>query len=279
MPILKSICSYVNKSTPYCKGFARQVGIGALLGGIVGFVMIFLQPFGTYSFQSNKKYLIFCGFGIVYFLLYLLWSRLENIWHVHKSKKWSIKNEISSFLFFVLLSSIPIHFYNQIFLNGLFTLSFSFVDYLNHWGWFVQHSILPISILLMPVFFFLRNRLGTLEPEKNNDLVQLFGTNKQEKITLKKESLLYVKASENYIDIYFDEDNTLGHTTFRNTLAVIHKQAPFLKKAHRSYLVNTATIKTITGNSQNAKIVFYHDGLEIPLSKSYFKKVKFALGL
>jgi len=55
------------------------------------------------------------------------------------------------------------------------------------------------------------------------------------------------------------------------------KQAPFLFKSHRSYLVNISRIRNITGNSQNAKIEFNYDDLHIPLSKSYYKTVKSAL--
>ena len=108
--------------------------------------------------------------------------------------------------------------------------------------------------------------------------ITLFGSNKDEKITLNKEELLFVQASENYVDIYYKKDDGVEHKTFRNTLAAVKKQAPFLYKSHRSYLVNTSAIKTVSGHSQNAKIALHQEGLEVPLSKSYYKTIKLAMG-
>ena len=251
--------------------------VGAILGGIVTFIMIFLQPFGTYSYESNHKYLIFLGFGLVIFIMYLLWARIENLWYDSKSKKWEIRYEIVSFLLFILISSIPIHFYNQVFLNDFFSSKFDGYEYLKHGLWFFQHSIVPIMLILFPFYIYLRNRFGELITPDSLNAIDIFGINKDEKLTIQKEALLFVKASENYVNIYFTKNNIVQYKTFRNTLSAIHTQAPFLQKSHRSYLVNVSSIKKINGNSQNAKIAFHSDGLDIPLSKSYYKNIKSTL--
>ena len=109
--------------------------------------------------------------------------------------------------------------------------------------------------------------------------IEFCGINKGEKILIQKEDVLFIKASENYVDIFYKNESTVKHETFRNTLTAINRQAPFLHQCHRSYLVNISTIKVVKGNSQNAKIEFHHDDLDIPLSKSYYKTIKSTLSI
>ncbi|MDT0606382.1 LytTR family DNA-binding domain-containing protein [Croceitalea rosinachiae] len=241
--------------------------------------MIFLQPFGTYSFESNHKYLIFFGFGLLFFMMYLLWSRIENLWYNYKSKNWEIKDEIISFILFILISSVPIHFYNEVFLNDFFNSKYYEYDYLKHGLWFFQHSIVPIMLILLPFYIYLRSKFGELITSDSLNEIDIYGINKDEKITIKKEELLYIKASENYVNIYYTKNNIIQLKTFRSTLTAVKKQVPFLYKSHRSYLVNLSEIKAIKGNSQNGKIEFHYEGLLVPLSKSYYKTIKSMLGI
>lgn len=132
-------------------------------------------------------------------------------------------------------------------------------------------------LIILPFYLFLRYHFGELITHEIVEEVEFMGLNKDEKLKVRKEAVLIVKASENYVDIYYAEDNSVRHITFRNTLTAISQHAPFLNRSHRSYLVNIANIKTVTGNSQNARIVFHSNDLEIPLSKSYYKNIKSTL--
>lgn len=268
---------FLAKQIPYIYSFKRQILTGVLLGGVVIFIMIFLQPFDTYSFESNHKYLIFSGFGLVLFIIYMFCTRIENLWYNHKSKRWSIKDEIVSFAVLLFMSSIFIHLYNQVYLNDFFNSKYSFNDYLKHGLWFFQHSIVPVMFILLPFYLYIRNRFGELVTAESLSEIEISGINKGEKIVIQKEDILYIKASENYVQIFYSNDKTIQQKTFRNTLTAMSEQAPFLYRSHRSYLVNISSIKTIKGNSQNAKIEFHLDDMDIPLSKSYYKKVKSAL--
>lgn len=268
---------FLFKQIPYNFNFKKQFLIGSILGGVVIFIMIFLQPFDTYRFESKHKYLIFSGFGLVFLMVYLFCTRVENLWYNHKNKSWEIRFEIVSFLAFVLFSSIPIHFYNQVFLNDLFNSNYTIFEYLKHGLWFFRHSIIPVMLLLLPFYLYFRNKFGELISPESLSEIEFHGINKGEKISLQKDAILFVKASENYVKIFYIKDNAIHHEIFRNTLTAINKQAPFLYKSHRSYLVNISTINAVIGNSQNAKIQFHQDGLEIPLSKSFYKNIKSAL--
>lgn len=239
--------------------------------------MVFLEPFGTYQFESNNKYLIFSGFGFLFSISYLLNTRIENLWYNYLNKKWGIKQEALSFLSLLFVSSILIHFYNQVFLNNLFNYEFDGFEYIKHGIWFFRHSLIPVMLLLLPFYVYFRNKFGELITSEPSNEIEFFGLNKDEKIMIQKTEVLFVKASENYVEIFYSKKDTIQHKTFRNTLSAINLQAPFLIQCHRSYLVNLTTIKSVKGNSQNAKIEFHYDGLNIPLSKSYYNSIKSAL--
>ena len=267
----------LSKQIPYTYSFKKQFLIGAILGFIVAFIMVFLQPFDTYRFESNDKYLILSGFGLIQVILYIINTRMENLWYNYKNKRWTIKHEIASFLSLLFVSSILIHFYNQVFLNDFFDYEYKKFEYIKHGLWFFRKSIIPIILILLPFYIYFRNKFGELITSKSLSEIEFSGINKGEKILIQKEAVLFVKSSENYVEFFYKKDNTIQHKTFRNTLTAIHKQAPFLYQCHRSYLVNIDTIKTIKGNSQNAKIKIHHYDLDIPLSKSYYKTIKSAI--
>lgn len=271
--MLKSL----SKSIPYNYSFRNQLLIGSLLGLVVSFIMIFLQPFGTFDFESEHKNLIFFGFGVLIAILYLFWARIENVWYDKKDKNWLVKYELVSFILFMLMASLPIHLYNQIFLNDFLDNPTFGLEYVKHGLWFLRVSIVPIMLILFPFYYFLRNRMGDLVTVESSNEIEISGINKGEVITINKDDLLYVQAAENYVNFYYLQGGEVKYKTFRNTLSAISKQAPFLQKSHRSYLVNVGSIKDVKGNSQNAKIEFLAEGLHIPLSKSFYKNIKSAL--
>jgi hypothetical protein len=265
---------FLHRRIPYTYNYRNQILIALILGFLVAFIMIFLGPFDTDRFESDHKYLILSGFGFLFSILYFIYARIENLCYTCQNQKWVVKYEIASFLSFLFIASIPIHFYNQVFLNNLFKHEFYGYEYLKHWLWFFGYSIVPVMFILLPFYLYFRNKFGVLITSETLNEVAFYGLNNEEKIVIQKESLLYVQASENYVKIFYKQGDGLKHKTIRNTLKAIKKQAPFLNQCHRSYVVNVTNIKMVNGNSQNASIAFHDDKLRIPLSKSYYKTIK-----
>ena len=270
---------FLSKQIPYNYSFQKQFLTALILGFILAFILVFLRPFDMDGFESNHKYLILFGFGILFSIVYVIHTRMENLWYNYKNKRWEIKYEIVSFLTLLVVSGILIHFYNQVFLNDFFKYDYKKYEYIKHGLWFFQRSVVPIMLVLLPFYVYLRKKFGELIASESFSVIEFFGINKGEKIQIQKEAVLFIKASENYVEIFYEKEKNIQHKTFRNTLTVMKRQAAFLLQCHRSYLVNISTIKAVKGNSQNAKIEFHHEGLEIPLSKSYYKTIKSALSI
>lgn len=260
--------SFFTQQIHFIAAFKRKLLVGCILGLFLSFIIIFLQPFDTNQFQSKNRYLLLSGFGFLLFAVFVLQSMMENTWYHRRNKVWLVIYEIVSTTLFFIFSGTVIYFYNSMVINGL---NYSFKDYWNY----LSSIVLVMIPLFAPLFLYLRQKFGEkIIPPSITSFV-LSGENKNETLRLEKEEVLFVRAIENYVEILFvNQNKTIVSKTFRQTLANVWQQLPFLEKCHRSYLVNRSTIKEIKGNSQSAKISFLHGEQKIPLSKTYYKQLK-----
>lgn len=253
----------------FLSSIKTKVWVGLILSIYLNFIVIVLQPFDTSQFQAEYKTLLLSGYGILVGLLFPIYGRFENIWYFRKRKIWLVKYEIISALLFCFLAGSVLYLYNIYVVN--IGLSVSFGSY-KRFLFVTTAGMMPVFV---PPMVYLRQRLGEriLPPIKNSFI--LVGENKHEQLQLQKQDLLFVKAVENYVEICFvDATQKVISKTFRQTLSNVGQQLPFLEKCHRSYLVNLSEVSEVIGNSQVAKIIFKTGDKEIPLSKTYYKRIK-----
>ena len=91
---------------------------------------------------------------------------------------------------------------------------------------------------------------------------------------LKQKDILFARSENNYVFIYYLDDELVKKIMLRNTLSKVQKQALFLIKSHRSYLINPKKIVSLKVNSQNANLLLKSFDEKIPVSKTYFKKIQ-----
>ena len=260
--------NFLNKQIPFINSIKKKILVAFILGFLLAFIIIFLEPFDTNNYETNYKNLILSGFGILFFSIFIIYSNIESILYHRFHKIWRVSNEIISTFIFFTVSGTVIYLYNHRFINGEV---YSIKSYLLYF----KNIILVFIPIFSPIFIYLRNKFGELMIPIPKNTISIIGENKNETLKLNKKELLYIKAVENYIDIFFiDSNNTIKFRTFRQTLSKTNKQLPFLEKCHRSYLLNIEKIEKITGNSQNAKISFSNIEQTIPLSKTYYTKIK-----
>lgn len=247
----------------------RQTLVGLILCVYLCFIVIVLQPFDTSQFDAEYKTLLLSGYGIFAGLVFIIQGRIERSWYDRTGKVWTVGYEIGAALLFCFLSGTVLYMYNRTIVNN-------FKEYTLWTYWrFLSVTVTCMIPVFIPLMVWLRQRFGErIVPIAESSMV-LIGENKNEVLALEKEHLLYVKAVENYVEICFtDSHRKVVSLTFRQTLSNVYEQLPFLEKCHRSYLVNTANIKELVGNSQGARITFARGEKEIPLSKTYYKQIK-----
>jgi hypothetical protein len=96
------------------------------------------------------------------------------------------------------------------------------------------------------------------------------------KFSLKKEDLLYLEASDNYVSIYYLDQNKISTYLLRNNLKRIDQDllGTGLLRCHRSYMVNFEKIKLIRRDKDG--LILELDNVQktvLPVSRTYIDNI------
>jgi DNA-binding LytR/AlgR family response regulator len=75
---------------------------------------------------------------------------------------------------------------------------------------------------------------------------------------------------DNYVNVYWDENNTLKTTMLRSTLSDLATQLlvlPSVFRCHRGWLVNTRKVSRVQGNAQGLRLSLNLLSQHVPVSR------------
>ena len=219
----------------------------------------FIKPFDDGTISSKQWILISIGFSLIAFLCYGLITLIQKKVY-RKGSKWNIGFEIISILSFYLFFLLSTYFYYKSpVLNG----GYSFFEFLNI-------IILKLALISTPVIVLVRIYFVKLIPIKvetittENDDIIIRGENKLDILKIKRDDLVCVSNSQNYVEIFFLVESQLKTKLIRSTLKKVQKDFDFLVQIHRSHLINPIHFKTW----KNQDTIFLTQ-IELPVSKNY----------
>lgn len=96
------------------------------------------------------------------------------------------------------------------------------------------------------------------------------------RLVVAADSLFYIEASDNYVDIHYLNKGRIVNFLLRNSLKNIEKSFSDRKllRCHRSYIVNANKVRIIRKTEEGLCIDFDYDGIpNIPISKTYSTRV------
>ena len=96
------------------------------------------------------------------------------------------------------------------------------------------------------------------------------------RLTLKSSDLIYLQASDNYVDIFFQSGDKIRSYLLRNTLKQLelNLEGMPLLRCHRSYMVNVHRVKILKRDRGQFKLWLDEEGkIQIPVSRSYADSV------
>lgn len=212
----------------------------------------FIKPFDDGTINSRQWILISVGFSLISFLCYGLIAVIQkNVYQ--KVLKWNIVFEIIILLLFHLLFLIMTYLYYKCpILNG----GFGFLK-------FLQVIILKSALISTPIIVLARIYSVKLIPIQDENIV-IRGENKLDILKIKKNNLVCISNSQNYVEIFYTEDNQIKTKLIRSTLKKIQKDLDFLVQIHRSHLINPTHFKAW----KNQDTIFLTQ-IELPVSKNY----------
>jgi len=121
----------------------------------------------------------------------------------------------------------------------------------------------------------LSERIKSMPKEQGIPIILTGNTKEQVKASI--DNILYIEAADNYMDVYFLEENKVTHKLLRSTIKQIEgqlKSYPSFVRCHRAYIVNIDQITNIEGNAQGYKLKLQNSSKEIPVSRTYMQTLR-----
>ena len=249
------------------------------------FISLFLFIFRPYGLESlaQKEFYHFVGFGgvtaVVMWLFYFGLPLLKP--GLYDEDQWTIGKEFSSTIAIILLIATG---------NWLYTLrtglsQVSLINFGYSLGITAAVGTFPVAGII--TWTYVRTLKKTLSDAEKLDQ-QLLHKSAQaaaaptgkltisddegkDKIELAQEQLLYVAAAENYVAVFYLENNQLRKKLLRNTLQQVEEMlSPFemMFRCHRSYLINFNHLLHVNGSAQGYQIQLQEVPIMLPVARS-----------
>jgi hypothetical protein len=230
--------------------------VGLLIALWIFAFAFIIKPFddGTLNFRS--WFLISFGFSILAFFCYNVLAVVQKSIY-KKISKWNLSLEIGSILFFFLIYLFGVYsFYKSPILKG----GYNFSE-------FFSIIFIKIALILTPVIILARRYLIKLIPLKD-DILTFTGENKLDILKIKKADLVCISNAQNYVEIFYLENEKLHSKLIRSSLKKTLDDFTFLVQIHRSHLINPSHFKSW----RNSNTVILTQ-IELPVSKNYKESI------
>ena len=151
------------------------------------------------------------------------------------------------------------------------------------WDEFVLTSRIAIVLALVPytiscllIALFKGKKESDLptrqEPHFPLEHITLSDENNKSVITLKADSIIFMKAADNYVEVYYYDQMEVHKKLIRTRLKQIEQKLSHvdLIRIHRSYIVNQQKIRIVNRIGSKLELRMMHiDGLSFPVSSTY----------
>lgn len=272
------LINLLNKKYPQ-NYLIRKPFIGTLLILAISFVFIILyKPFNVHPVRSFTF-----GFTMAVYCISMAIPVL-TIAHVLKlfsyfseSKNWTLGKEIFAVILLLLGMGLFVYF-----------TGFIMEEPADRWNWLTFSSSMLIGILvgLVPISFFtlinfrylfvndisLEYHPAAFHPYQvqNEDKIRIPSQLKKEELHLYPEELVYAESDGNYVVFYLHINGQLQKRMVRNSMQQIEQHLSgfqFIKRVHRTFMVNLKCICSVKGNSLGYRIRLTGTDAEIPVSR------------
>ncbi len=280
----------------------RLRGFG--FGLFVFLFLFFFQPFSLNLFDAKKLLYVTLVYGAATAAVILTGGWIFSSWIIPKldEEKWTLGKQIAWNVLLMVLIALLNVYVTQL----MHQMTLPLWWWLVMLKWVLMLGVLPVAVAeLIAYNQHLRYNLKTATrlsqlvqqqtvipdagsdsattsgniahqnftkplPDGNGSII-LTGENQGEKLELAHENLLAVQALDNYVNVFWKEDQQLHSTLLRNTLSNIADQvsgAAYMFRSHRSWLVNVQRVARVDGNAQGLKLSVELMDQQVPVSRS-----------
>ena len=260
---------YLNKPYPFNDDFKHNLQIILGISLVVFLFLLLYKPLDLSALDLYDKVYLLLGFALVtLFSLGINLLLLPALFpRIFLSGKWKIKYEILWNLWILLTITVGYFFYAR--LTGLYELNFSTLIRILLFG------IIPVSLLIvinqnrrLKMNFHSAGKMGHAADGSSVAVVTFPSKYKHGNV----HELVMIHSAQNYIEIYWKEDEQLQKTMIRNTLGNASKQVkrfPFLMRCHRTCIVNLKYVTRLKSSPHGYHIHVEGISDEIHVSRSF----------
>ena len=152
---------------------------------------------------------------------------------------------------------------------------------------FKTFFILLIPYTMCYIFFIWQERVAQLrtitqrlaedETLLQAAYIQIYDDKGDMRLSIRRENLLFVESADNYVCVWYVNNNQPKKVMVRNTLKHIaeHLDSTHIRRCHRSYVVNLDLVKVLRREKEGVFVELGIDGVpDIPISKTYIENVQ-----
>jgi len=289
MPILKKLKAQLNRPYPLIFCTEHNARNSLLVGVFVALFLYLFEPFGhDKTTNLHWKLPVALGFGLVSLVVsWLNFNFLPKItprWI--KEDDWKVKHEmlaVSWLIFTIGLGNFVLsHFVSETEFSLLWAVQFQGYT-------FLLGSIISVFFFLVEQNWMLNRHLNNaremnqwlesshVASREVNDLLELTSENEKERIKIKNSNLIFIRAADNYVEIFRQKNESVDMILLRSSLKRMEdllKTHPHIRRCHRAYLVNLNQIHRVVGDSQGYQLQFRNTPLTVPVSRNYAKEIR-----
>ena len=286
------ITSLLKQPYPLVLDHRRQVALAVGSGLFVALFLTVFQPFGLQQWTSPHKVPVLLGYGMVTTAGTLfLELGVRQLPSVFAEERWTVGKHIAWVTFHLLTIGLG----NTLYSSWLGFIQFSPVA-------FVQFLFITLAVGIFPVaagtvLHYLRQvRQHVARAEAVNqalpdrrmevsdrhsagrpsaaaafDVLELVAENGKDRVRLPADALLFIESSDNYATLWVNENGKVRKELIRSSLGRLEDQIPYpyVRRCHRSYIVNLRNVQSVSGNAQGYKLHFAPLDEPVPVARQY----------
>lgn len=156
-----------------------------------------------------------------------------------------------------------------------------------------RNSLIKTSlILLIPyvicyIYFIWQERVAQLRMLREQIMedetalqvayVQIYDEKGEMRLSVRREHLLLIESADNYVCVWYTNQNTPKKVLVRNTLKQVAEQlsSTHIQRCHRSYLINLDHVKVLRREKEGVFVELGIEGVpDVPISKTYSESIQ-----
>jgi len=261
---------FLNKPFPYLDELKyRLIHVGIIMAYSIFFMVVF-QPFG-FDAWLTKGWFGLAALGILGSVPIAISQLIIRQFIPVKTFK------VKTFLIWFLCELIALTLFMAILYEDP---NFTFIeDFETTFEYTALIALLPYSFSILVIVLIQINKEKNAKKElspKDIDLISFKDERDQVKFSVKSKDILYIESTDNYVTVYFSNDEKVNKHLVRTSLKNIENAELSTKliRCHRSFIVNLDNVLWMKKDGRNFVLKIKNIESFIPVSRSYIPKFK-----